>query len=196
MIMSPEGAGKESWGFWVKVGRSPSWPLWGGEIWWSKEIQVYGRAPSSHWHEPKRGVDTQKGRAKLARLVKSLSQITRCFKNSLLIEWQEPSPEVGSSPVKIHEQKHIVISFFLVCLSAFFFLRQNIIRGQGWLQIQCTFQNNTGTCNPPVCWDWLQECTATPNYVVLGIGPKTLFTQQKPSTSLWFYWIILDGQLS
>lgn len=120
-------------------------------FWWSREIQVHGRAPSSHWHEKKRGVDTQKGRAKLARLVKSLSQITRCSRGSLLIEWQKPSPEVGSSPGKTHEQKRIVISLFLfVGLLFFFFLRQNIICRQGWLQIQCTFENNTGTSNPPV----------------------------------------------
>lgn len=93
-------------------------------FWWSREIQVHGRAPSSHWHEKKRGVDTQKGRAKLARLVKSLSQITRCSRGSLLIEWQKPSPEVGSSPGKTHEQKRIVISLFLFVGLIFFFLRQ------------------------------------------------------------------------
>lgn len=170
------------------MGRSPSWLLWCGEIWWSREIQVHGRAPSSHWHEQNRGVDTQKGRANLARLAKSLSQITRCFKNSLLIEWQEPSPEVGSSPVEIHEQKHIVISFFLfVCLPLFFGDRI-------WYVAKAGFKFNAQlkiTLELPILL-----CTATPNYVVRGIKPKTSCTQQKPSTSLCFYWIILYGQLS
>lgn len=62
----------------------------------------------------KRLVDIQKGRASLASLAKSLSQITRCFRDSLLIERQKPSPDMGSSPAKAHEQKHILISFFFL----------------------------------------------------------------------------------
>lgn len=84
----------------------------------------------------KRSVDIQKGRANLASLAKSLSQTTRCFRGSLLIEWQDPSPDVGSSPAKAHEQKHILIRFF------FSWDRISCIPGR--FQIQHTAEGNIG----------------------------------------------------